>query len=91
MELFAEGVRAYDFLLRFAHYLIDQSGVAPEAVKGGLKAKVAQLLMMATQRRRMEEALRLAAPLMAQLVRGGGLRGGACVVSGDDAGASGGE
>uniref|UniRef100_A0A7C1JX66 Rpn family recombination-promoting nuclease/putative transposase n=1 Tax=Caldilinea aerophila TaxID=133453 RepID=A0A7C1JX66_9CHLR len=73
VELFAESVRAYDFLPRFAHYLIDQSGLAPEEVKGGLKAKVAQLLMMAAYQKRMQEALRLAAPLMAQLTRGGGL------------------
>ncbi len=60
-------------LPRFAHYLIDQSGLAPEAVKGGLKAKVAQLLMMAAYRAQMQEALRLAAPLMAQVTRTGGV------------------
>jgi len=36
-------LQAYDFLPRFAPYLIDPSGLAPEEVKGGLKAKVAQL------------------------------------------------
>jgi predicted transposase/invertase (TIGR01784 family) len=73
VDLFAAGVREYDFPPRFAHYLIDQSGLAPEEVKGGLKAKVAQLLMMAAYQKRMREALRLAAPLVAQLTRTGGL------------------
>jgi predicted transposase/invertase (TIGR01784 family) len=38
-----------------------------------LKAKVAQLLMMAAYRTQVQEALRLAAPLMAQLTRTGGV------------------
>ncbi len=58
---------------RFAHYLTDQSGLAPEAVKGGLKARVAQLLMMAAVRAQVQETLQLAAPLMAQLTRTGGV------------------
>lgn len=72
-DLFPEGEREHSFLPRFAHYLIDQSGLAPEAVKGGLKARVAQLLMMAAYRAQMQEALRLAAPLMAQVTRTGGV------------------
>ena len=72
-DLFPESERDHSFLPRFAHYLIDQSGVAPEDVKGGLKARVAQLLMMAAYRAQVREALRLAAPLMAQLTRTGGI------------------
>jgi predicted transposase/invertase (TIGR01784 family) len=73
VDLFPEGERGHGFLPRFAHYLIDQSGLAPEAVKGGLKAKVAQLLMMAAVQAQVQEALRQAAPLMAQLTRTGGV------------------
>ena len=40
-DLFPAGEREHAFLPRFAHHLIDQSGVAPEAVQGGLKARVA--------------------------------------------------
>ena len=60
-DLFPAGERAHDFLPRFAHHLIDQSGLAPEAVQGGLKARVAQLLLMAAYRAQVQEALRLAA------------------------------
>jgi hypothetical protein len=72
-DLFPAGERAHDFLPRFAHHLIDQSQLAPEAVQGGLKVRVAQLLMMAAYRAQVQEVLRLAAPLMAQLTRTGGL------------------
>lgn len=72
-DLFPAGGREHSFLPRFAHHLIDQSRLAPEAVQGGLKAKVAQLLMMAAVRTQVQEALRLAAPLMAQLTPTGGV------------------
>ncbi len=47
--------------------------MAPEEVKGGLKARVAQLLMMAAYQKRMADALRLAAKLMAYLTHTGGI------------------
>ena len=72
-DLFPAGEREHSFLPRFAHHLIDQSGVAPEAVQGGLKARVAQLLLMAAYRAQVQEALHLAARLMAQLTQTGGV------------------
>ena len=72
-DLFPAGEREHSFLPRFAHYLIDQSELTPEAVQGGLKARVAQLLLMAAYRAQVQEALRLAAPLMAQLTHTGGV------------------
>jgi len=72
-DLFPAAEREQSFLPRFAHYLIDQSGLAPEQVTGGLKARVAQLLMMAAVRAQVREALQAAAPLMAQLTRTGGI------------------
>ena len=72
-DLFPAAEREQSFLPRFAHYLIDQSGLAPEQVTGGLKARVAQLLMMAAVRAQVREALQMAAPLMAQLTRTGGI------------------
>jgi len=47
-DLFAKDAQGYDFLPRFAHYLIDQSDLAVDQTQGGLKAQVAQLLLMAT-------------------------------------------
>ena len=72
-DLFPAAEREHSFLPRFTHYLIDQSGLAPEQVTGGLKARVAQLLMMAAVRAQVREALQAAAPLMAQLTRTGGI------------------
>ena len=72
-DLFPAAEREQSFLPRFTHYLIDQSGLAPEQVTGGLKARVAQLLMMAAVRAQVREALQMAAPLMAQLTRTGGI------------------
>ncbi len=37
-------MREHDFPPRFAHSLIEWSGLAPEEVEGGLKAKATQLL-----------------------------------------------
>jgi hypothetical protein len=72
-DLFPVGEQSHNFLPHFAHYLIDQSGLSPEEVKGGLKAQVAQLLMMAAVRSQMRDALQRAAPLMAQLTHTGGI------------------
>jgi predicted transposase YdaD len=72
-DLFPEQEREHPFLPRFAHYLIDQSGLPPEQVKGGLKARVAQLLLMAAYRDPVRDVLRVAAPLMAQVTRSGGI------------------
>ncbi|GIV70561.1 MAG: hypothetical protein KatS3mg048_3423 [Caldilinea sp.] len=44
VDLFAAGVREHNFPPHFAHSLIEWSGLAPEEVKGGLKAKATQLL-----------------------------------------------
>src|SRR5690606_36368198 len=72
-DLFPAAEREQSYLPRFTHYLIDQSALAPEQVTGGLKARVAQLLMMAAVRAQVREALQAAAPLMAQLTRTGGI------------------
>lgn len=72
-DLFAESERGYDFLPRFAHYLVDQSDLAPDQTQGGLKARVAQLLMMAAFDKSVREALRYAAQLSAQVAQSGGV------------------
>ncbi len=69
--LFAESVRDWPWVPRFAHLLIDQSRVRPEAVRGELQGRIAQLMMMAPFRRR-REALRRAAGLLAELLPRGG-------------------
>ena len=63
MTLFPEAARAWPWIPKFAHVLLDQTGLAPEAVAGNVKTRIAQLLMMAASGHRAPEALRLAAAL----------------------------
>ena len=70
-ELFAAPVRDWPWVPRFAHLLVDQSQVGPQAVRGRLQGRIAQLMMMARYRHR-REALRHAARLLAQMLTGGG-------------------
>jgi predicted transposase/invertase (TIGR01784 family) len=46
-DLFAESVRDWPGVPRFAHELIDQSGMRPEEVQGELKVRLMQLVMLA--------------------------------------------
>ena len=73
IDLFPESERSHSFIPRFAHYLVDQSDLSPDEVKGGLKARVAQLLMMAAYHASMREALAQAARLVAEVSKTGGL------------------
>ena len=70
-ELFAAPVRDWPWVPRFAHVLIDQSQVGPQAVRGRLQGRIALLMMMARYQHR-REALRHAARLLAQMLTGGG-------------------
>ena len=70
-ELFASSVRDWPWVPRFAHLLIDQSQVKPQALRGELQGRIAQLMMMAPFRHR-REALRRAAQLLAELLPRGG-------------------
>ena len=72
-ELLPEIARTWSFVPRFAHLLVDQSGIDPEAVRGGLKAKIMQLLMLAAFHEPIQEALTLAAEFLAQVPRTGGI------------------
>ena len=51
---------------RFEHLVFDQSQVKPRAVRGALRGRITQLMMMAAYRHR-REALRSAARLLAML------------------------
>jgi hypothetical protein len=53
--------------------LIDQSGLSPEQIQGGLKAQVAQLLMMAAYHEPVRALLDQAARLLAQVAKTGGI------------------
>ena len=66
-DLLPEGVREWAFVPHFSHVLIDQSGLRPNEVKGTLKAQIMQLLMLAAYHEPMQEALQLAAQLLASL------------------------
>ena len=55
---------------RFSHALIDQSPVRPPAVRGRLRGRIAQLMMMAPFRHR-REALQRAAHLLADVALSG--------------------
>ena len=70
-DLFPEAARAWPWIPRFAHVLLDQTARAPEAVAGNVKARIAQLLMMAAFGRQAPEALRLAAALASSLEASG--------------------
>lgn len=62
-----------NFVTRFAHVLIDQSGLDPKQVQGGIRARILQLLMFAAYHEPIQEALQLAAQLLAQLPETGGI------------------
>lgn len=72
-DLFPEMARNWNFVPRFAHILIDQSGLDPKQVQGGLRARILQLLMFAAYHEPILEALQLAAQLLAQLPETGGI------------------
>lgn len=71
-DLFPEGARELPWATRFTHELIDQSGVGPEAVVGGVRGRIAQLLMMAAFNRHVDAALRMMARLLTLLRQTGG-------------------
>ena len=60
-DLFPEAVRSLPWVPRFAHELLDQTTLEPEAVTGNVKGRIAQLLMMVAFGRRVEAALDRAA------------------------------
>ena len=72
-ELFPAVMRDWPFVPHFAHTLIDQSGLEPEGVHGGVKGRLLQLLLMAAFRQPLREALEQAAQLLAVLPPSGGI------------------
>ena len=71
-ELFAESVRSWPGVPRYAHLLIDQTKVAPDEVCGELRGRIAQLAMMAAYRASWPVLKRLV-PLLAELAQVGGI------------------
>ena len=63
-------MREWPWVPRFSHVLIDQSPVRPPAVRGRLRGRIAQLMMMAPFRHR-REALQRAAHLLADVATSG--------------------
>lgn len=57
---------------RFAHALLDQTTLEPDAVGGGLKGRIAQLLMMVAFNRHLDAALEFTAGLLPLLRQTGG-------------------
>ena len=72
-DLFPAAVRGWPWVPRFEHVLLDQTGVEPEGVAGGVKGRIAQLLMMAAYGRHTGLAVEVAARLLASLFSGGGV------------------
>ena len=64
-DLLPEFARDWTFVPHFSHILIDQSGINPQMVEGGIRAQVMQLLMFAAYHEPIQEALTLAAGLLA--------------------------
>ena len=71
-DLFPESVRGLPWVPRFTHELLDQTTLEPEAVGGGLKGRITQLMMMAAFGRNVDTALQLTAQLILLLSRAGG-------------------
>ncbi len=70
-DLFPPAVRGWRWVPRFAHVLVDQTGLEPERVEGGTRGRIAQLLMMAACGRHADAALETAARLAASAIFGG--------------------
>ena len=62
-DLFPAAARAWPWIPRFAHVLLDQTALGPASVGGNVKGRIAQLLLMAAFGQEAHEALRLAAEL----------------------------
>jgi len=73
-DLFPEAARVLPWVPRFTHELLDQTTLEPAAVAGGVKARIAQLLMMAAFGRHVDAALQLTAQLILSLPIRGGVR-----------------
>ncbi len=71
-ELLPAKVRAWPWLPRFEHLLIDHSETPLAGVRGAMKGRAAQLMMMAACRVARWPALRRALPLLAEVARRGG-------------------
>ena len=72
-DLFPAAAREWPWVPRFEHVLLDQTGVEPDGVKGGVKGRIAQLLMMAAYGRHMVPAVDMAARLLGSLFSSGGV------------------
>ena len=70
-ELFADEVRGWPGVPRYAHVLIDQTQVGPDELRGELRGRIAQLAMMAAYRANWPTMRRLVA-LLAELAQVGG-------------------
>ena len=70
-ELFSEAVRDWPGVPRYAHLLIDQTQAGPEALRGELLGRIAQLAMMAAYRASWP-VLQGLVPLLAELAQAGG-------------------
>ena len=66
-DLFPDATRSWPWVPRFTHELLDQTTLEPEAVAGGVKARITQLLMMVAFDRHVEVALQLTARLALSL------------------------
>ena len=71
-DLFPEAVRSLPWVPRFTHELLDQTTLEPDAVGGGIKGRIAQLLMMIAFGRHVDAALQLTAQLLSLLGQAGG-------------------
>lgn len=68
---FLEAHRTLPWVPKFAHVLLDQTNLAPEAVTGSVRARIAQLLLMAASGHQPDTSLRLVTDL-ASLPEAGG-------------------
>lgn len=70
-DLFPEAAREWPWVPRFEHVLLDQTKVEPGDVRGSVRGRVAQLLMMAAYGRHAAVAMEMAGRLLGRLRRKG--------------------
>ena len=66
-DLFPEPQRRLPWMVRFEHYMLDQTRLGPGDVGGDLKGRIARLAMMAACRQELHAAIEMVAQLLLEL------------------------
>ena len=72
-DLFPEETRTWSFIPHLTYFLVDQSGIKPEEVKGEIRGRIVQLLMLAAFHEQVRDALLAVAQLWNRIPQTGGI------------------